>query len=294
MPDSPSERGFVDVFILEPWAIVKQHPHQVLLSFGSVTILSQFAAAGGVIDQWTALAVSIGFEWAYLRGLSDTTRERSWWSNALNWSAFVIVVLWGMLGVLIQIGTISAKPDGGWAGIAMAAAHVVPIAWLSLCAAMAHRTAHVEQVQDAKEDAKRAQEKQDKLDEAARLRTQAIEDQERAWKLEQAGKDAEVRRWEQSQETKQRLTLERQAARKQRATGPATAGATGVPQQVPQTNAGVPRRVTIENRELIKAQIAEQLREAHARGENVNVSAAARALDIPRPTWQKLRNELEG
>lgn len=116
-------------------------PHQVLLSTGSVALMAQFAAHGGVVDPLVGYCIAGGVEWAYLRGLASNAKAPTHWATALNWSAFAIVVLWGVLWVALQYGAIKIEGvTGAWAW-ALAAAHVVPVGWLSLCAAMTHSAA---------------------------------------------------------------------------------------------------------------------------------------------------------
>lgn len=134
------ERRLIDVVLGEPLQLAKDQPHQVLLSTGSVVIMAQFAAHGGIVHWTVGYAIAIGVEWAYLRGLAYDGQAPTRWGAALNWSAFAIVVLWGVLWVSTIYGAIPERP-GGVDAVLLAIAHIVPIAWLALCSAMCHRTA---------------------------------------------------------------------------------------------------------------------------------------------------------
>ncbi|MEI7538656.1 MAG: hypothetical protein WCJ76_15655 [Comamonadaceae bacterium] len=117
-------------------------PHQVLLSTGSVAFMAQFAAHGGIVDPMIGYLIAGGVEWAYLRGLASNAKTPTIWGDILNWSAFGITVLWGVLWVASVYGAFSpqtaAASGGAWW---LAIAHVVPVAWLSLCAVMTHGAA---------------------------------------------------------------------------------------------------------------------------------------------------------
>jgi hypothetical protein len=133
-------RTLRQVILDEPLQLAADQPHQVLLSTGSVAIMAQFAASSGIVAPLVGYCIALGVEWAYLRGLASDARARTWWGDALNWSAFAVVVLWGVLWVAKSFGVLAARPEG-WVGWVLAVAHIVPIAWLSLCSAMCHRAA---------------------------------------------------------------------------------------------------------------------------------------------------------
>lgn len=170
------------VLVGEPLALAKAQPHQVLLSTGSVAIMAQFAAHSGIVDPLVGYCIAAGVEWAYLRGLASDTKATTWWGAALNWSAFGIVVLWGILWVATIYGAIPAKPTGALAFL-VAAAHVVPIAWLSLCSAMCHRAAGL----------------------AEQKRLMRIQQERDLIQLDTERKQAEIVLWESGQAAKMRL-----------------------------------------------------------------------------------------
>lgn len=180
------------VLIGEPLALAKAQPHQVLLSTGSVAIMAQFAAHSGIVDPLVGYCIAAGVEWAYLRGLASDTKATTWWGDALNWSAFGIVVLWGVLWVATIYGAIPARPAGALAFF-VAAAHVVPIAWLSLCSAMCHRAAMLVEHRKVRAE-----------EEAERQRRTRIQQEHDLIDLDAARKRAELKLWEEGQAAKMR------------------------------------------------------------------------------------------
>lgn len=140
-------------------------PHQVLLSTGSVALMAQFAAHGGIVDPLVGYCIAGGVEWAYLRGLASNAKAPTRWAAVLNWSAFAIVVLWGVLWVATKYEAIDPTAEGAawW----MALAHVVPVAWLSLCAAMTHSAAARAEVAERKAQEARALARQERQQQAA-------------------------------------------------------------------------------------------------------------------------------
>lgn len=126
-------------------------PHQAMLSTGSVAIMAQFAAHSGIVDPLVGYCIAIGVEWAYLRGLASASKAPTRWAAVLNWSAFGVVVLWGVLWVATVYGALPERPTGA-AAFWLAVAHVVPVAWLSLCSAMCHQAGAAREAREAEED----------------------------------------------------------------------------------------------------------------------------------------------
>ena len=250
------ERSLIEVVVLEPLALVKAQPHQFLLSTGSVAIMAQFAAHGGIVHPTVGYLIAVGVEWAYLRGLASDARARSWWGDALNWSAFGIVVLWGVLWVSTVYGAISDRPVGA-AGVVLAAAHIVPIAWLSLCAAMCHRGA----LAADETEARRLEEERRAIEREAQAARVALE-------LEMEKKRFDLEMWEQAERA--RVTL------KQLAT----------PVVTPVTPASQP--VTAPSRDDQRALVVTAI---VTHGAALNVSQWARENGISRAMFYKLRDE---
>lgn len=186
-------RTLWQVVIDEPLDLIKAQPHQFLLSTGSVALLGQFAGSSNIVDPLVGYLIAVGVEWAYLRGIASDSQRPTTWGALLNWSAFGIVVLWGILWCLKAFGVHPEQPTGNLA-FGLAVAHVAPIAWLSLCSAMTHRAAmeaqHADRLAQAAADRERERQRQDEL---------------AALELEERRKTAEYERWAAAQRLKAEL-----------------------------------------------------------------------------------------
>lgn len=194
MTTTTAQPNLFQVIIAEPLSLVAAQPHQALISVASVALMAQFASSGDILHPFVGFVLALGIEWAYLRGLASDSKASTAWGAYLNWSAFLIVVLWGSLWCLTSFGVIEKKPDGMMAAL-MAAAHVVPIAWLSLCSAMTHRAAM--QLQEQRDLAER---------EADKRRAQERADKENDLQLEIARERAKLDAWKDAQQFKTNLT----------------------------------------------------------------------------------------
>jgi hypothetical protein len=264
-----TSRTWRDVVIHEPAALAAAQPHQVLISTASVSILANYAADSGFLAVPFNIILAIGIEWAWLRGMASARVTSSPWVGALNWSAFGILVLWGLLWGLKQYGVLPEQPHGalGWV---LAASHVLPVAWLSLCAAMTHadaerELAQIERIRTARAEAEA---------EAERQRQTAIAEEERQ---RQAALADEYRR--------QKLALEIEDERKRKAQER---------RHVFNVSHGVNHLTlsdavqTPSNNDL-RLSIVTLLRQSSDR--KINVSQEARRLGISRAKWYALRND---
>lgn len=179
-------RSLWDVLFVEPLDLVKAQPHQILLSTGSVAIMGQFAGSGGIVHPFVGYCIAVGVEWAYLRGLASDSKAPTIWGVVLNWSAFAIVVLWGVLWVA-QVTHVTPADADGWLGWLLASAHIVPIAWLSLCSAMTHQAAAAQAVTNQRQ-----------ANSADAARARELEDRRLAFEQVQAEENAELERQQRS------------------------------------------------------------------------------------------------
>jgi hypothetical protein len=193
MTTTTAQPNLWHVVIAEPLSLIAAQPHQALISVASVALMAQYAGSGGIVHPLIGYVVAIGVEWAYLRGLVSDSKAQSFWGAWLNWSAMLIVVLWGSLWCLTSFGALPEKPTGALAWFT-AFAHVAPIAWLSLCSGMCHRSmlAH---------DARASQ----ALEHEAHTRQRQAADERQRIELEAERKRAELLLWEQGQQAKARL-----------------------------------------------------------------------------------------
>jgi hypothetical protein len=244
-------RSFFDVMIGEPLELVKSQPHQVLLSTGSIALMGQFAGTDNIVHPFVGYTIAIGVEWAYLRGLASDSRAQTAWGGVLNWSAFGIVVLWGVLWVAGLLRAFDPT-NGGWA---LAAAHVVPVAWLSLCSAQCHRAAMAAERKEERAGAERE-----------RIAAEQAEKERRAWELAQEEEDRKLARWKEAYTLKNELK-----------------SATVI---TPVTE--VSRPVAAPSRDDLIVSIVTAYK---TQGTSLNVSQEARQLGISRALWYKLRDE---
>lgn len=168
-----------EAVVVEPLSLVKSQLHQVAISTTSVVIMASFAGHSGLVPWFIGYVLAVGIEWAWLRGIASDTQAPSRWGIWLSGTAVFIIITWGGLWSLIVYKVIPDPPGTAW-GIGLAIAHIVPIAVLSLCSAMAHRTAHIARHQQQSE--------------ADRARLE--------FEQQQAAEDARLRRWAEAQRIK--------------------------------------------------------------------------------------------
>lgn len=265
MTTTAHQRTFIDVVIREPAALAAAQPHQVLISAASVSILASYAGDSGFLVAPFNIVLAIGVEWAWLRGMASASATSSPWVARLNWSAFGILILWGVLWGLKIYKVLPAVP-GPIFGFFLAVSHIGPVAWLSLCAAMVHaaaeREAKLQRDADAATERQRAEEQRQRLAgvEAERQRQQLAHEQ----------KLLELEAWRQAQELKRSL---RQSV-------------TPVSQE--QVSRGVTPHSDAE-RAVLRARVVTVIRDTPPA--ELNVTRAAGELGISRAMWYKLRAE---
>lgn len=164
---TPTWRGrALDFGLAAPLRAALTHGNQALITLASAYMNAQFAQSHGILDPWIAWALAIGYEWTYLRGLASSDQVRTPWTTALNIVAFVTAIVGGLLYAADKYHALPPAPDGLAAWL-LAAAHVIPMALLSLCSAMVHRAASDAQAAIAAEQAERARARQARLEDAA-------------------------------------------------------------------------------------------------------------------------------
>jgi hypothetical protein len=264
-------------FVREPFDLALGQPHQILISSASVAIV---ALEAGTIVPWPAnIALAIGAEWAYLRGLISGSGVKTPWAAALNWSAVLLVVLYGTLAVLRSFQLIPATPPWGVA-VLLTLIHIGAISAVTLCSAMLHR---------AGEDAKAAQlqitvdrETQRQVErhayevELQKRRDDQQLELEAEWKRTQLQIEAERQQAQIDAERERTRAELRASVRAQRL--PSTAGTAA--NSAPNTRAS-------SDREQLRRTVAERLREQP----RTNRSALARSLGIGRTTLYELIEE---
>lgn len=118
------KRTILDAVVVEPIELIISQPHQALISSASVYLV---AAEAGMLIAWPYnVLMAIGVEWAYLRGLSSGQETTTVWATRLNWSAVLLVVLYGSLWGLRKFGLIPDVPPV-WAAVVLTAIHILTI-----------------------------------------------------------------------------------------------------------------------------------------------------------------------
>lgn len=196
----------IRAFVREPFDLALGQPHQLLISAASVAIVASEAVS---IVPWPYnIALAVGAEWAYLRGLISGAGVKTRWSAALNTSAFLLVVLYGALAGFRGFHLIPETPSP-FVAVLLTIIHIGAISAVTLCSAMLHR---------AGEDAKRVSRDLVAQQVAAReLRNQEIEDArnqakrdaEDALLIEMRRKDAELRLEKEAAHQRMQLAAER-------------------------------------------------------------------------------------
>lgn len=160
--------------------LIAAQPPQALLSTASIAIVAGEAAF--MVPAPANIALAVGAEWAYLRGIASSARGSRGWTRALNWGALALVVIYGMLWGVRKFGTDPAVALGSfW----LTSLHILPVAFISFAAAMVHRSAvEAEAVERAAHEA----------EEHARQIQRAAEDRERERRRQAAQDAAEERR----------------------------------------------------------------------------------------------------
>jgi hypothetical protein len=182
--------------IAEPIKAAWEHGNQFLVTSAAAFMSAAFSMQHDVLPVWVAVPLAIGFEWTYLRGLATADKTtRTPWAIALNWAAMLTSLIYGILYVLGHYHIIPDKPETG-AAIALAFAHVFPMALLSFCGANLRRN-------QKQEELKRNLTQKDGEQE----RAIAAEEMRRTLLLEQEQKDLEFARWEKAQRVQLELKL---------------------------------------------------------------------------------------
>jgi hypothetical protein len=244
--------------------LLTSQPHQILISSASVAIVASEAAS--LVPYPANIAMAVGAEWAYLRGIASSGKGDKGWVLALNWSALFLVVLYGMLWGARKFGALSETPDP-FAAWVLTAVHILPIAFLSFAAAMVHRSAAA--VDEAMQQRRETE---------TETRAQRLQDQRDAITLEGERKKQDLALWVEAQEAK--------AALKQRVTDLSQNTVT-----VDVTHPVTSRQDATE-RDVLRGRVVTLIRDSQIQGTAVNVSQAWKTAGLSsRGMWYKLVDE---
>lgn len=261
-------------FVREPFDLAIGQPHQLLISSASVAIVAVEAAT---IVPWPGnIALAIGAEWAYLRGLISGSGVKTPWAAALNWAAFLLVVLYGALAGLRGFHLIPETPSP-FVAVLLTFIHIGAISAVTLCSAMLHRAGEDAKAETARiaadREATRADEERQYQEELQRKKDAQQLELEVEWRRAQLQLDTERQQSALAIEREQARAALRASVRTQKAN---TASGTA-PNSAPNTRANT-------DRTALREQIVRTLTE-HP---NTNRTALARSLGIGRTTLYEL------
>lgn len=195
----PVKRNLFDAILVEPIELAISQPHQALISGASVYLVA--SEAGMLIAPPFNWLMAVGAEWAYLKGLSSKRGVATPWAARLNWSAVILVVLYGSLWGFRKFGI--PLPNEGFTAtdaksiigaVALTLIHIICIGAVTLCSAMVHRAALEQEAREQDEAAERERERQAKI--------QAERD---TMLLERERKEQDLILWQKAQEVKRHL-----------------------------------------------------------------------------------------
>lgn len=137
-------RTFADAIFWEPLELIKAQPPQIFISAASAYLIA--AEANVLLPTPYHIALAIGAEWGYLRGMASGAALRTKWTDRLTWANGALVVLYGALFSLRKFGalpSVEAYHNGtvetGLGGaVLMTLIHIACIGAVTICAMMTH------------------------------------------------------------------------------------------------------------------------------------------------------------
>lgn len=249
-------------FLREPVDLALGQPHQMLISSASIAIVA--AEASSFVPLPFNVALAVGAEWAYLRGLVSGAGVRTRWAGALNLAAVALVFGYGALYGFHSYHLIPEDPPP-WLAVVLTIIHIGCIGAVTICSAMMHRVgvdAHAadQRATQARIDAQAEDDRAYEADMKRRRDAQNME-LEREWKAEQIKLEAERARAEL-----------RASVRSRRA---------------PTASGSPPNTSPNRSREQLRAHVARTL----AEHPDTNKAALARDMGIGRTTLYELIDE---
>lgn len=260
-------RGPLALVVTDIVDLLTSQPPQALMSAASIAIVAGEAAF--MVPLPANIALAVGAEWAYLRGIASSPKGARGWTRTLNWGALALVVLYGLLWGARKFGEDPAQTFGAWG---LTAIHILPVAFVSFAAAMVHRSAV--EVEASEAAVKEAEERE-------RERRRQVEDDERERRRQAAQDEAERRRLDAlvEVETEKAKALARLEYRSQRAAAnTASAG--------PSAASGTAAN---SDRDALREQVIRTLSEQP----KANRSQLARDLGIGRTTVYEIIKEAQ-
>ena len=137
-------RSLTDALVWEPLELIKAQPPQIFISAASAYLI---AAEAAVLLPFPAnVALAVGAEWGYLRGMASAAGVETAWKDRLTYANGALVVCYGALFSLRKFGALPSVDDytsgvaqTGIAGaVIMTIIHIACIGAVTICAMMAH------------------------------------------------------------------------------------------------------------------------------------------------------------
>lgn len=137
-------RSLADALVWEPLELIKAQPPQIFISAASAYLI---AAEAAVLLPFPAnVALAVGAEWGYLRGMASSAGVDTAWKDRLTYANGALVVCYGALFSLRKFGALPSVADytsgvaqTGIAGaVIMTIIHIACIGAVTICAMMAH------------------------------------------------------------------------------------------------------------------------------------------------------------
>jgi hypothetical protein len=196
MTATTARRSMLRLIFTDITDLIASQPPQALMSTASIAIVA--GEAGHFVDWPANIALAVGAEWAYLRGIASSHKGASAWVSRLNWGALFLVVLYGLLWGARKFGAIPDVPSTAAAWL-LTTIHIFPIAWISFCAAKVHALAvERERTEAERKQAEAEAEERERRQRDEERKTREAEEAAR-FAREQAAEDAKLRRWQEAQ-----------------------------------------------------------------------------------------------
>lgn len=195
------------------WGFLGTWWQQIAITQAGIYLVASFGSSHGILPAPAAWILAIGMEGTYLKGLVDAGHVRGrgqGWATALIVGTYVTVICWGIAYILglPAVGVIPEHLGPGWGG-AIAAIHVLPIAFTGLCSALLHKARAGEEATLTEQRRQFAEARERQLQQQRDAEAEAERVARRQLELELERKRAELALWEQAQHTKAQLRAQR-------------------------------------------------------------------------------------
>lgn len=262
MTAAATKRSWYGLVLGDILDLAASQPYQVLLSTGQMSIVA--AEAAQIMQPVAGIAVALGAEWAFLRGVASGKGANEFWVKTLTASSLILTLAYGALWGGRGFGAIPVKPDA-WLAWLMTAIHILPLALIAFSAAMVHRSSVVA-----------AEAERTGREQAAEQRRLELEQRRQDMELEHEAEKRKLELWSTAQKVKAEL--------KQLSQNSVTNNA--VTSVTPHSDAA--------DREVLRQRVVQIVTEARQSGAVLNVSQAWQQAGLSsRAMWYKLIKEAE-